>query len=131
MEQDDYSLNAARVTEVFVDCLFKDEEDKTNYVEAQGVMVHVGFHPGRLEEHKEEILAMLGELPDQFKASGGGGWTFLNACNDKHGNQWTGLHKVMDELFTLGIAIGKVKPNLEREAWKMLPGGMPYYVVDL
>jgi hypothetical protein len=72
---------------------------------------------------------MLAELPDMFKESGGGGWSFLNACDDRHGNQWTGLHQRMEQLFQLGIGIDKVECQLPREVWPALPGGMPYYIV--
>jgi len=68
-------------------------------------------------------------LPEQFKGSAGGGWSFLNACDDKHGNQWTDLHLRMEQLFQLGIGIGKVKCLMPRAMWSALPGGMPYYAV--
>jgi len=123
-------LNPERVNAIFTDCLFGDGEDTSKYVKAEGITSNVGFHPGRLEGHKAEIEAMLDELPDEFKKSGGGGWSFLNACNDKHGNQWTDLHLRMEQLFQLGIGIGKVQCQMSREMWSILPGGMPYYVVD-
>ena len=58
----------------------------------------------------------------------GGGWSFLQACVDKNGNHW-GEHSNMEELFCLGIAIGKVESLLPRDMWKVLPGGVPYYVI--
>lgn len=128
MEQ---KLTGSKVETIFLDCLFKEEEDKSNYVKAEGIMNTVGFHPGRLELHKEEVTELLQELPKEFLKSGGGGWSFLNACQDKHGNQWTGLHQTMEQLFLLGIALGKVAFQLPREVWSALPGGMPYLVVDI
>ena len=122
-------LSPQRVEEVFMDCLFREGEDTTNHVKAEGIMVTVGFHPERLGTHREEIEAMLAELPDEFCESGGGGWSFLNTCMDRHGSQWTGLHQIMDQLFTLGIAIDKVAYQLPREVWSVLPGGMPYLVI--
>lgn len=62
--------------------------------------------------------------------SSGGGWTFLNACHDRHGNLWTGFHRRMEELFMLGLAIGKVHCLFPRDLWDALPGGMPFYMVD-
>lgn len=124
-------LNPQRVEEIFLDCLFRDGEDTSSHVKAEGIMANVGFHPERLEKHREEIEAMLTELPDEFRESGGGGWSFLNACMDRHGNQWTGVHQTMDQLFTLGIAIEKVSFQLPREMWNVLPGGMPYLVVKI
>ena len=123
------SLNAEQVNAVFMDCLFRNGEDASKHVKAEGIVRNVGFHPERLESHKAEIVAMLDELPEQFQEKSGGGWSFLKACNDKHGNQWTGLHQTMEQLFQLGIGIGKVKSLMPREVWSALPGGMPYYVI--
>lgn len=123
-------LTADRVQTIFLACLFKDGEVPSKYVPAPGITTNVGFHPGRIEEYKEEIAAMLEELPDEFKESGGGGMSFLNACNDRHGNQWTDMHRAMEQLFQLGLATGKVACLLPREMWSTLPGGMPYYVVN-
>ncbi len=122
-------INPERVNEIFMDCLFQVGEDTNNHIKAEGITRNVGFHPERLESYRAEIVAMLDELPDDFKESGGGGMSFLNACNDKHGNQWTGLHLRMEQLFQLGIGIGKVKYPMPREMWSVLPGGMPYYVI--
>lgn len=122
-------LNAERVNAVFCDCVFQDGEDTKVHIQAEGITGKVGFHPRRLESHRAEIETMLDELPENFRQSGGGGWTFLNACNDRHGNQWTGLHLRMEQLFQLGIGIGKVQSCLPRELWSALPGGMPYYII--
>jgi hypothetical protein len=122
-------LNGEKVRSVFMDCLFQEGEDSSKHIRADGVVTNVGFHPGRLEQHRAEIVEMLDELPDQFKESSGGGWSFLQACDDKHGNQWTDFHQRMEQLFQLGIGINRVKCLLPRELWKALPGGMPYYVI--
>ncbi|OGL24843.1 hypothetical protein A3A68_02525 [Candidatus Saccharibacteria bacterium RIFCSPLOWO2_01_FULL_48_13] len=123
-------LDPERVNVIFLDCLFKDYEDTSNMVVAEGIVDTVGFHPERLESHRDEIEALLMELPNEFMRSGGGGWSFLNACLDKHGNQWTGLHQRMGQLFQLGIGIGKVVCLTPRNMWFALPGGMPYYVIE-
>jgi hypothetical protein len=122
-------LDSDRVSAVFMDCLFRAGEDASKYVLAEGITINVGFHSERLESHRAEIEAMLAELPDEFQKSHGGGWSFLNACNDRYGNQWTGSHQRMEQLFQLGIGIGKVKCQLPREMWPALPGGMPFYIV--
>ena len=124
-------INPERVNELFTDCLFKEGENIGNYVkvDVEGITRTVEFHPERLESHRTEIIAMLDELPDEFKESGGGGMSFLNACNDKHGNQWTGFHQRMEQLFQLGIGINAAKCLMPREMWEVLPGGMPYYVI--
>ncbi len=123
-------LNPKTVNKIFHDSLFGEGEDTSHYVEAHGVMLRVGFHPERLESHRAAIKEMLAELPTEFQQLGGGGWSFLNACNDKHGNQWTGEHRTIELLVLLGIAIGKVKFQLPRDVWKVLPGGMPYFVIE-
>jgi len=56
--------------------------------------------------------------------------SFLNACQDRNGNQWTDLHQRMEQLFVLGQAAGFVSCLLPRDMWAALPGGMPYYVVS-
>lgn len=124
-------LDPQRVEEIFLDCLFRDGEDTSTHVKAEGIMATIGFNPERLEGHRQEIEAMLAELPDDFRESGGGGMSFLNACMDRHGNQWTGLHQTMDQLFTLGIGLDKASFLLPREMWGALPGGMPYLVVKI
>ncbi len=123
-------LTEAAVETVFLACLFRDGEDTTNHVAAEGIVTNVGFNPERIEEYRPLIEAMLLELPDTFKRSCGGGWSFLEACNDRNGQQWAGLHQRMEQLVQLGVAIGKVQYLLPREAWSLLPGSMPYFVVD-
>lgn len=122
-------LSTKRVENVFMDCLFRGGEDTSSHVKAEGITTNVGFHPERLKNHETEIIEMLNELPDEFKETSGGGMSFLNACNDKQGNQWTSFHHTMEQLFQLGIASGKVKLLLPRKMWGVLPGGMPYYVI--
>ena len=122
-------LTSKNVESVFMDCLFNDGEDATNHLKSEGITNNVGFHPGRVGIHESEISEMLLCLPREFHEKTGGGMSFLNACNDKSGEQWTGEHRIMEQLFLLGQASGKVKCLMPREMWSMLPGGMPYYVV--
>lgn len=122
-------LNPQRVNELFNDCLFHDGEDTSTAVVAEGIMHKIGFNPDRLSQHKAEIRLLLEELPAVFQEKTGGGMSFLNACVDKHGNQWTGMHQTMDQLFTLGLATGDVICLFPRDVWPALPGGVPYYMV--
>jgi len=122
-------LTSENVEQVFMDCLFKDGENTENHIQAEGIMDTVGFHPERLESHKEDVQAMLQELPNDFQTEKGGGMSFLNACNDKDGHQWTDLHLRMGQLFQLGIGLKLVKWIMPREMWAAFPGGMPYVVV--
>jgi len=66
---------------------------------------------------------MVDELSPKFSE----GWSFLQMCEDKHGQQWTGEHRAMEELVVLGQAAGFVALLAPREMWPVLPGGMPYY----
>lgn len=132
------NLTAANVSSIFLDCLYNDEEIKDMDRETltakstlvEGVAIRVGFNPEKLEKHKDDIKSMLSCLQDEFMQDKGGGFSFLNACYDKNGNQWTGLHKAMDELFMLGQGIKVVRPCLPRELWDAFPGGMPYYAIS-
>lgn len=131
-------LNAANVQQVLMDCLFTDEELKELggkdeaekvAVKAEGVVSKFGFNPKKLEKHAPDIKSMLDQLPDPFKKSKGGGWSFLNACEDKDGVQW-GEHRSIDELLCLGIATKQASILAPRDMWPMLPGGMPYIGVE-
>ena len=127
-------IDAEKIHAVVVDCLYQPEEVSGKNVPegavlADGIMHSFAFHPERLESHREEVRAWLMALPHQFRKSEGGGWSFLNACVDEDGEQW-GEHLNMDELFSLGQALGLVKCCLPRAMWSALPGGMPYYVVE-
>lgn len=122
-------LEPQTVEKIFRDCLFQEGEDTSKHIPAEGITTNVGFHPDRLKQHHLEIVELLQELPSEFQEKHGGGWSFLNACEDKNGNLWTGLHSIMEQLFLLGIAIGQVKCLMPRQMWNALPGGVPYYVV--
>lgn len=126
MSTDSIALSSERVETIFKDCLFRDGEDTSEHIVAEGIIRNVGFHPGRIKEHHQEIHDLLAELPDTFRDSG---WSFLNACMDKHGNQWADLHRTMEQLVQLGIAIEEVEYCVPRDAWSLLPGGMPYFKV--
>jgi hypothetical protein len=143
-----------RVEKILIDCLFTaDELPQENptkedlpadAVIAEGILSTFAFHPGRLESYRDEVKGMLDQLPVTFRATdegGEGGWSSLNACvvRDRENpdlafermEQWTGLHARVDQLFSLGQALGYVKPQLPRSMWGMFPGGMPYYIVTL
>jgi len=128
------------VSDIIKSCLYKEDEIKgggggytiplEGAVMVQGVMAKFGFHPDRIKEAMPQIKELLEELPSTFKQSGGGGWSFLNACMDKNGRQW-GEHRDIDELICLGLATGLVEFSMPRDMWEALPGGMPYFVVKV
>jgi hypothetical protein len=94
------------------------------------------------------VAGMLAQLPSNFHrlgtqhvdGEGGGGWSFLNACvctdperpdlEFEEFPQWTGLHMVVNQLLTMGMALGLASMVLPRDLWVTLPGGMPYFVVN-
>ncbi len=122
-------LTAENVSNTIKDCLFKGGETHINPVIAEGFMMKFGFNPDRLKSHEQDIIDMLTDLPIEFQRTGGGGMSFLNACMTKDGQQW-GEHSNIDELVCLGMAIGKASFPLPRDMWAVLPGAMPYIVVN-
>lgn len=122
-------IDPSKVNDIFCKCLFKTGENTDNHIKARGIKSNVSFHPSRIEENRIGIESLLSELPEQFHESKGGGMSFLCASHDKDGNLWTGLHQRIEQLFQLGIGIGKVKCLMPKEMWNTLPGGVPYYVI--
>lgn len=120
-------IDPNRVNEIFAACEVTDEDAR--YVSVEGIGA-VSFDPDRLAENHDEIVAMLDGLSTDFKRSGGGGMSFLNACMDANGEQWTGFHQTQERLFLLGMGIDRVSLLLPRDMWVALPGGMPYYIVE-
>lgn len=123
------TLTASRVEAIFRDCLYRDGESVDRPIIVDGLSRQFGFHPGRLSSHGAEIKALLGELPRQFRSSHG--WPFGNACLDRHSRLWANDQRQIEQLFGLGMAIGKVKYLLPRELWEHLPGSMPYLMIIL
>lgn len=127
-------LTAQNVVDTMLSCVFEngtpEAEILARAVLVEGIMCKFGFDPEKLKAKEADIASMLEQLPHQFRANVGGGYSFLAACLRADGVHWA-EHKTMDELFCLGMAIGKVKLCAPRELWTSLPGGMPYYVIDL
>lgn len=118
--------NMAELTQnAFENCFFKEGEDTTNYVKVEGIMCVFGFHPQRLEEKRELVKALLAELPAEFKE----GYSFLNLCVTKDGNQWTGMQSVCEQLVVMAIGLGLMEYCLPKEMWPLLPGGVPYLII--
>lgn len=120
------NLTAENVEKIFSECCSENEENANVYTMIAHTFV---FDKDKLKENEQNITDMLHGLPENFMKEKGGGWSFLQACVDKNGAQWTGQHLLMEELFALGMGIEKVECLLPREIWSALPGGMPYYVV--
>jgi hypothetical protein len=129
------SIDTKKLTNIVLDCLYKSEETPNNLPPADAVIVkgvvrNFGFHPTRLESHRADVINMLNELPPQFHQKTGGGWSFLNACMTKDGHQW-GEQLDVEALMCLGIGLKLVRYPLPREMWNVLPGSVPYFVIDI
>lgn len=137
-------ISSEAVREAFRDCLYTQEQleaaDKdengvpVGCIQVEGIMGPFGFNPESLAKHKDEVTAWLQALPLPFRTTengGGGGWSFLNACQDANDVQWTGMHQTMNELFCLGIALDMAAWLMPRDMWQVFPGGMPYVVVKV
>ena len=126
-------LTSRGVEAIFFACMFKDEElvegqPTIPFLHIEGIRGTYGFHPERVAENRAKIKELLDELPDQFREAVGGGWSFLQACMDKHDEQWA-EHENVEQLMVLGMAAGWVSYVAPRAMWKMMPGGMPYFVI--
>jgi len=122
----DARLDPQRVEDLFRECLADRAESDT--VTIEGVVHTAVFNCAKLADRRHDIAAMLAQLPDPFRPhtkGGGGGWSFLNLCEDRDGEQWTGMHLTMEQLLMLGMATGQAKFLLPREDWECLPGGCP------
>lgn len=103
--------------------------DENTGIRWNGVVNDYQLDPEKAEAHRGEIQAMLGELDDTFMDDGGGGWSFLNLCQDRHDYLWTGLHWTCEKLLALGAALDLVSFSLPREFWNVLPKSMPYVTI--
>ena len=127
-------LTSQNVQNILAACMYTDDDlpdhDKEleKFTVVEGIMNKIALDPKRVEEHKEDIRDMLLQLPDTFRQSVGGGWSFLNACMTSEGVQW-GEQRDVDALFIVGIAAGLAKYLTPRDTWAAFPGGMPYVTV--
>lgn len=120
-------LEPASVETLMHSCLSRDRKD---VIHVLGLVNNFAFSVSAIEAHKAEIKELLDQLPDAFQTTKGGGWSFLNACQDRNGELWTGVHQTVEQLLCLGIAAGQAK-WLMREHADIMPGGVPYVVVGL
>lgn len=127
------SIDANEVEKVYVDCLVESATmlESLGVVAVEGVLHKHAFLREQLDGHRETIVGWLRQMPDEFHESRGSGWSFMNACNTKDGEQWTGLHQRMDQLFAMGQGLGVVKCAVPRKMWFVFPDSMPYYTVNV
>lgn len=128
-------LNATNVETIFLNSMLEDSDIvdgkiPENTIKVEGITMNVGFNHDRLENNRDNVKAMLSELPEPFFKETGGGWSFLNGIETKDGEQWA-EHRNLEQLLTLGIGLGYVSFLMPRTMWAMFPGGMPYFQIDL
>ena len=131
-------LTESNVNTIFAQCLLAQEpleeseppaSPPPHHTLVDGILHRFLFDTHALELHLEDIGAMLTQLPDQFHADSGGGWSFINSCDNKYGGQWADYHSTMEKLWCLGIAVGKARYSMPRDLWPSLYAGMPYLAV--
>lgn len=124
-------LTAGNVEHIFFECLNESMSDKNDAITVQGIQITPAFNPERIAARRDDIISMLDELPDPFHVGSGDGWTFLNMCIGRNGEQWTDLHRTCDYLLCLGIGIGAIEYTIkQRDLWRMFPGEMPYITIN-
>ena len=126
--REDIELTPDNVNSIFDEC--KCIPDKLGSRAFEGVMNTHVYDTDKISENREQIKSLLMQLPDDFMKSKGGGWSFLNMCVRKDGLQWTGFHAIVEKLMTLGMAAGYVYFLLPKNLWHILPGQMPYIVIN-
>lgn len=129
-------ISPTAVMDAAQDCLFRESEltdgnPPPSAILVEGIVNSYAFHPDRLEAYRSDVIDWLSLLPHGFRQEVGGGWSFLMACDQSDGTQWTGEHRVMEVLFCLGIGLGLAHWQLPRELWPALPGSMPYVSITL
>ena len=126
-------INSEEVSTALRDCLYNENELKNgtpkDVVIVEGITRKFGLHPGRLEEKRLQVIEWLEALSRQFHKDGGGGWSFLNMCNQKNGVRWTDLHQRMEELLCLALGLGFARYAMPREFWGMHPASIPYIII--
>ena len=126
-------INPEEVRTVLKECFYNQEELKNgkpeNIVIAEGITRKFGFNPIRLEEKRSKVIVWLEALPRQFHKDGGGGWSFLNMCNQADEVRWTDSQQCMEELLCLGLGLGLIRYCMPREFWGIHPGSVPYLVI--
>jgi hypothetical protein len=124
--------DAKKVNDIFLDCLFRDDEivdgePVVHAVVVEGVAHKYGFHCNRLQSNRQAVVEQIKTLPDTFKVNGGGGWSFLNLCIDNKGQQWA-EQITAEKLLCLALGLRLASYCLQRDLWSALPGQVPYVV---
>ena len=120
-------IDPGAVTELLTKSLM---EDATTGTVIRGIAHSFAVDVDAVEPYRDVIKGWITDLPSEFLAEGGGGWSFLNLCQSKDGDLW-GQHRDCEALFVLASSIGLAKVLLPPELWSALPGGVPYLAFTL
>jgi hypothetical protein len=120
-------IDEARVEELFLSCLTGGD----NYIRLEGILADFGLDKTVLEANREEITDLVKKLPGPFRASEGGGWTFLKAHCDYNGVVWTEKPAHVEQIMLLGMGIGLIEYCLPRDMWNLLPQSVPYFRIKI
>lgn len=130
---DELLINGDEVEEVFCMCLYRKASGRKvapgDAVFVEGIEGEYIFSSELLEKHRQKIEEWLRALPYEFRRNKGGGWSFLNACYQNNGVQWTDYQERVEQLLCMAIGLKLAKCLLSREFWYLLPGAMPYYAI--
>ncbi len=122
-------IDTSKLRDAVLSCLFQESELSApkqvpeDAVRVEGLVSDFAFHKERLEYVREEVIGWIKQLPKEFlsKDEGGGdGWSFLNMCVDRDGNQW-GEHIDMEALYVLAAGLGLAEFLLPRKMWSVTP----------
>jgi hypothetical protein len=131
-------LTSQRVEALFRDSLCREEETHQGIplvptMKALGLTIKVEFNKVRLDSHREEVKAMLNELPIEFKSvwnGGKGGQSFIKLCVTKEGIRWTNNHRALEQLCLLAIGLDLGCFPFPRQTWSRFPNGIPDFCIS-
>ncbi len=105
-----YALSGKNMHEIFLDCLCENSGDSSNDgIRVVGYMTILTFDPKKLSTNKERIDLMYQEMPDVLLKKFYWDILFPDGCYErKDGTIWTKLNFQADQLFQLGVAVGKI-----------------------
>ena len=126
---------AKQVSEILNDCLYTDaelgaeQEVPADSLIGDGIIRKFAFHPSRLEARREDVRSLLNQMSDEFHVGKGGGMSLLRMCIANDGSHW-GEQLDCGNLVALGTALRMASLPFPREMWDILPGNLPYVLID-
>lgn len=114
-----------RVRTLYFDCMCTMTEDvRLRWIVIDPESVRIELNPARVGGHLGEIEAILEMFPTKFYAVNGPGAPISDALYDRSGNTWTSDMSIVNMIFVLGVAIGRVKlfknPNDYNYMWAQI-----------